>query len=403
MFANYEMPLSTRGHPIEKLANIRADPAIAPDIGRLGLTVAGLANNHMMDYGAESLADTISNLTDQGIKLVGAGETLAQAAEPMIVTHGDRMIGFLAFCCLVAPGAGATAVSPGVAPIHVHSSYQTNPYWQAEEPGEPAMVTIRTFADPAEQAFAEECVRALRKEVDFLCLSLHWGYGGLSSKIAEYQRPLGQAMIDAGADIIFGNHVHAVQGVEQYKGKVIIYSPGTFVGRQLPPESEGAEITDLVRSLLDDMSPDGFLSFVDVDESGGYELRDDPDHARCPRLARDRLGRGAGSTSATGSSTGRPSSTLKVQLVGGELRVGVTSCPAQRTTGVPRAPDSAAASREPDRFDAVIRRHALRFRLPRDAGSQVRELVRGALPCSSRERTARASCRATHGHAKATG
>ena len=191
----------------------------------------------------------------------------------MIVTHGDRTIGFLAFCCLVAPGAGATAVSPGIAPIHVHSSYQTNPYWQAEEPGEPAMVTIRTFADPAEQAFAEECVRALRKEVDFLCLSLHWGYGGLSSKIAEYQRPLGQAMIDAGADIIFGNHVHAVQGVEQYKGKMIIYSPGTFIGRQLPPESEGAEITDLVRSLLDDMSPDGFLSFVDVDESGGYELR----------------------------------------------------------------------------------------------------------------------------------
>ena len=273
VFANYEMPLSTRGHPLEKLANIRADPAIAPDIGRLGLTVAGLANNHMMDYGAEALADTISNLTDQGIKLVGAGETLAQAAEPMIVTHGDRTIGFLAFCCLVAPGAGATAVSPGVAAIHVHSSYQTNPYWQAEEPGEPAMVTIRTFADPAEQAFAEDCVRALRKEVDFLCLSLHWGYGGLSSKIAEYQRPLGQAMIDAGADVIFGNHVHAVQGVEQYKGKMIIYSPGTFIGRQLPPESEGAEITDLVRSLLDDMSPDGFLSFVDVDESGDYELR----------------------------------------------------------------------------------------------------------------------------------
>jgi poly-gamma-glutamate capsule biosynthesis protein CapA/YwtB (metallophosphatase superfamily) len=54
---------------------------------------------------------------------------------------------------------------------------------------------------------------------------------------------------------------------------MIVYSPGTFIGRQLPPESEGAEITELVRSLLDDMSPDGFLSFVDVDDSGGYEVR----------------------------------------------------------------------------------------------------------------------------------
>ena len=111
----------------------------------------------------------------------------------------------------------------------------------------------------------------LRKEVDFLCLSLHWGYGGLSSKIAGINDHWGSAMIDAGADIIFGNHVHAVRA-SSTQGKMIIYSPGTFIGRQLPPESEGAEITELVRSP-DDMSPDGFLSFVDVDESGDYELR----------------------------------------------------------------------------------------------------------------------------------
>src|SRR4051812_2987376 len=73
VFANYEMPLSTRGQPIEKLANIRADPAVAEDIGRLGLDVVSLANNHMMDYGAEGLADTIANLRAQKIALVGAG------------------------------------------------------------------------------------------------------------------------------------------------------------------------------------------------------------------------------------------------------------------------------------------------------------------------------------------
>lgn len=273
VFANYEMPLSTRGQPIEKLANIRADPAIAADIGRLGLDVVSLANNHMMDYGAEALADTIANLTAQRIALVGAGKTLAEAIEPTFVEAGGRTIGFLAFTCLVAPGAGASASAPGVAAIHVHSSYQINPYWQAEEPGEPAMVTIKTFADSAEQEFAEERVRDLRKQVDFLCLSLHWGYGGLSSRIAEYQRPLGYAMIDAGADIILGNHVHAVQGIERYKGKLILYSPGTFIGRQLPPESEGGEITDLVRSLLADMSPDGLITLIDLDASGSYKLR----------------------------------------------------------------------------------------------------------------------------------
>jgi poly-gamma-glutamate capsule biosynthesis protein CapA/YwtB (metallophosphatase superfamily) len=273
VFANYEMPLSTRGQPLEKLANIRADPIIAADIGRLGLDVVSVANNHMMDYGPEALADTIASLDEQGIAHVGAGPKITRAVEPVILDVRGRKIGFLAFTCLVAPGAGATDSGPGVAPIHIHSAYEINPYWQAEEPGEPAMITIRTSADPGEQAFAEKCVRELRQQVDVLCLSLHWGYGGLSSRIAEYQRPLGHAMIEAGADIILGNHVHAVQGVEWYRGKAIVYSPGTFVGRQLPPESEGGEITDLVRSLLADMSPDGLLTVIDVDESGGYDLR----------------------------------------------------------------------------------------------------------------------------------
>src|SRR5882762_3534098 len=108
MFASF-----SRGQPLEKLANIRADPAIAPDIGRLSLDVVSLANNHMMDYGPEALADTIANLRAQNIKLVGAGATLAEAIEPVIIDVRGRKIGFLAFTCLVAPGAGASDAGPG--------------------------------------------------------------------------------------------------------------------------------------------------------------------------------------------------------------------------------------------------------------------------------------------------
>jgi poly-gamma-glutamate synthesis protein (capsule biosynthesis protein) len=202
----------------------------------------------------------------------------------------------------------------------VHSSYQINPYWQAEEPGEPAMVTIKTVADSDEQAFAEACVRDLRSKVDFLCLSLHWGYGGLSSRIAEYQRPLGHAMIDAGADIILGNHVHAVQGVERYKGKLIVYSPGTFIGRQLPPESEGGEITDLVRGLLADMSPDGLITLIDVDTAGDYKVRIIPtslDSHGLPVIASDELlERISQRVIEWSAKLG-----TQVELVGGELRI----------------------------------------------------------------------------------
>jgi len=37
-------------------------------------------------------------------------------------------------------------------------------------------------------------------------------------------------MIDAGADLIIGHGPHTVRGIEYYKGKVIAYSLGNFLG-----------------------------------------------------------------------------------------------------------------------------------------------------------------------------
>jgi poly-gamma-glutamate capsule biosynthesis protein CapA/YwtB (metallophosphatase superfamily) len=39
--------------------------------------------------------------------------------------------------------------------------------------------------------------------------------------------------IDAGADLIIGNHPHWVQGVEFYKGKCITYAHGNFIFDQM--------------------------------------------------------------------------------------------------------------------------------------------------------------------------
>lgn len=38
-----------------------------------------------------------------------------------------------------------------------------------------------------------------------------------------------RAMIDAGADMVLGNHPHWVQSTEAYKGKLIVYSMGNFI------------------------------------------------------------------------------------------------------------------------------------------------------------------------------
>ena len=39
--------------------------------------------------------------------------------------------------------------------------------------------------------------------------------------------------VDAGADLIIGNHPHWVQGVEMYKGRFIAYAHGNFIFDQM--------------------------------------------------------------------------------------------------------------------------------------------------------------------------
>jgi len=56
----------------------------------------------------------------------------------------------------------------------------------------------------------------------------HWGY-----EFVHYP-PYGvtleaRSFIDAGADLIIGNHPHVLQGMEQFNGKWIFYSLGNFI------------------------------------------------------------------------------------------------------------------------------------------------------------------------------
>ena len=54
------------------------------------------------------------------------------------------------------------------------------------------------------------------------------------------------AMIDAGADMVIGNHPHWVQSTEAYKGKLIVYSMGNFIfDQQARPEKTRSAMIDV--------------------------------------------------------------------------------------------------------------------------------------------------------------
>jgi poly-gamma-glutamate synthesis protein (capsule biosynthesis protein) len=264
-FGDLEMPLSLQGNPREKLIAFHASPEIASDLAQAGFDILSLANNHSLDYGYEALFETIDGLDRLGIRHIGAGKLHSEAVAPEIVERKGQRIGFVAFTSLLPTGAAASDKRPGLAPIHVHVAYEVNPYFEMEEPGNQPQV--KTWANPHDQAASEEVIRELRPQVGFLIVSAHWGFGA-GEELAEYQRPLGHALIDAGADVIFGNHVHAVHGVEVYQGKAILYSPGNFIAQQ-PREG----LSGFALRVLDEMSRDGYAAELKVMKSGAYAIR----------------------------------------------------------------------------------------------------------------------------------
>lgn len=63
---------------------------------------------------------------------------------------------------------------------------------------------------------------------DFLTVIFHWGME-YQFNSSSYQQNLAHQIIDAGADLVVGHHPHVVQEIEEYKGKLILYSLGNFI------------------------------------------------------------------------------------------------------------------------------------------------------------------------------
>jgi len=87
---------------------------------------------------------------------------------------------------------------------------------------------VVTTPDPTELEAMKNDVRRLREEVDIVVASCHWGVSG-SSVVADYQRAIGHAAIEAGADIVIGHHPHVLQEIEIWQDRPIFYSMGNFV------------------------------------------------------------------------------------------------------------------------------------------------------------------------------
>lgn len=229
---NLEAPLSQRGSKVLKHSNLRADPERIADVRAMGFDAVSLANNHLMDYGAQALLDTLAACDGAGIGRCGAGATLEEALSPAWLEARGRRLALLSVSCTLPPGCEATETDPGIAPLRVAMSFETDLNLLAEQPG--TMPIAHTLARREDQEVVCERVRALAREADAVIVAIHWGVPAYwlsphQGLLAEYQQPLGRALIDAGATVVLGHHSHSLHGIEVYRGRPICYSVGNFI------------------------------------------------------------------------------------------------------------------------------------------------------------------------------
>jgi Bacterial capsule synthesis protein PGA_cap len=113
-FGNLECAVSTRGAPVPKEFNFRGQPAALRAMARYaGLDVLNLANNHVGDYGAAAMLDTIRLTRRYGMTAVGAGGSLAAAARPRVVRRLGLRIAFVGFSDILPASFFAASARAG--------------------------------------------------------------------------------------------------------------------------------------------------------------------------------------------------------------------------------------------------------------------------------------------------
>ena len=205
-----------------------SEPRMVAGLVAAGIDAIGCANN--VTYPPSALLRSLAVLDEAGIAHCGGGRTEAEARRPVVVERRGVRSAFLAYTSVFWPvGHAASKETPGVATIQAHTAYQPHARL-AEMPGGPP--TVLTWPDATQLTAMRQDVQRIRELADVVVLSCHWGVSG-SSQTCEYQRAIGRAAVEAGADLVIGHGPHVLQGVEVFEGpagaRPVFYSLGNFV------------------------------------------------------------------------------------------------------------------------------------------------------------------------------
>lgn len=160
----------------EKFA-FKGSPDFVNILSGSSVEAANIANNHSHDYGDQSFEDTKATLKEAGITPFGYDDTA-------VVTVKGVKVGLVGI-------------------------YELNDHLERK------------------QQLKDNIAQVRRDGADLIIVVFHWG-NERETVPDSNQMTLGHLAVDYGADLVVGHHPHVLQGIEEYRGRYIVYSLANF-------------------------------------------------------------------------------------------------------------------------------------------------------------------------------
>jgi hypothetical protein len=199
LFGNFESTLTNYPKSAKNIGRglvfaFRTPPSYTAILQEAGFDILSVANNHSFDFYETGFTDTINNLNQAGMKAVGRKEE--------IIYHEAKGVRF-AFI--------------GFSYFPVHNNMHdleaaTALVKKADENADVVVISVHAGAEGT-------AALNVRNKTEYF-------YGENRGNKVLFSHTL----IDAGADLILGHGPHVPRAMELYKGKLIAYSLGNFMG-----------------------------------------------------------------------------------------------------------------------------------------------------------------------------
>jgi len=193
---NLEAPVTSSTSKIHKTGpHLKSQKESSQNVLKdLDVDIVTLANNHVLDYDEEGVADTLDFCHENKIRTVGAGNNLEEASKTLYFDSAEGKIAIVNFA--ENEWSSATEKTAGANPMDI--------------------------IDNAKQ------IKEAKQSADYVFVIVHGGHEYYNLPSPRMQKQY-RFYAEQGADIVIGHHTHCISGNEVYNGVPIYYSLGNFL------------------------------------------------------------------------------------------------------------------------------------------------------------------------------